>query len=122
MIAALPLSYLVLKLGGPAYSVFIVVFAVNFTQMFITWYLIHSYALYSYKELLRRVYWPCGIVTVLGIVFPFTIIYLMKDGWIRFFLILIGSILINVIIIGLVGLTAAERHKIKSIVQQKIHQ
>ena len=36
MIAVLPLSYVVLKFGGPAYSVFFVIFLMNFTQMFIT--------------------------------------------------------------------------------------
>ncbi len=34
MILALPLSYISLKIGYPAYSVFIVIFCVNFIQMF----------------------------------------------------------------------------------------
>ena len=121
MIAALPLSYIVLKIGGPAYSVFLVIFAVNFAQMFVTWYLVHNYAPYSYRELLKRVYLPCFIVSILGIIFPLVVVNLMSDGWLRFIIILVGTLVINLCIIWFAGLTISEKAKIQNMLKQRIH-
>ena len=85
MIMALPLSYVALKLGAPAFSVFIVIFAVNFTQMFWGWMIIHRYEKFSYLDLIKKVYAPTLSITIISIIAPIVISSLMPDGWCRFF-------------------------------------
>ena len=121
MISALPISYIVLKLGGPAYAVFVVLFGVNFVQMIFGWYIIHKYEPYSYLELWKKIYFPCILVSALCLIFPCIIKYTMLDGWRRFIVLLFGSEIISVIVMWSVGLNSIERNKVLSIIKIIFH-
>lgn len=84
MMLALPISYFVLKMGAPAYSAFIVILAVNSTQMFWGWIIIHRYEKYSYIKLIKEVYAPALCITVISIIAPILIHSFLEEGWIRF--------------------------------------
>jgi O-antigen/teichoic acid export membrane protein len=120
MIMALPISYVFLKLGLPAYSVYIAIFIVNFIQMFYTWWLIHRYVAYSYRELLKKVYIPTVAITILSLI-PSSIVHmLMNDGWIRFLTHLIVTEVSLFFLVFIIGLSKSEREKVIIFVNNKI--
>ncbi len=120
MISSLPISYLLLKMGLPAYSTFLAIFAVNFIQMFFTWWLLHHYVYYSYKTLLLKVYYPTIIITLFVSIIPVLLINMMEEGLLRFLLILFLSEIVLLILSYYIGLTNSERIKLRTLAISKI--
>lgn len=121
MMLALPLSYVALKMGAPAYSVFIVIFIVNFTQMFWGWMIVHRYVPFSYFTLFRNVYQPTIIVTLCSLIIPFMIITTMEQGWIRFFVLCMLSEIAILLSVFYIGIDSADRTKCLQIIKSKIN-
>lgn len=120
MMMALPLSYVVLKMGAPAYSVFIVIFVVNLIQMFWGWYIIHRYEKYSYWYLIRTVYLPTFFITIIGVIAPISISWYMDDGWKRLIVLTLTTVLVILVSTYLIALNSDERHKLKEYISKKI--
>lgn len=121
MIAALPISYIVLKMGAPAYSVFLVIFAVNFTQMFWGWYIVHRYEKFSYLLLIKKVYIPTIIITILCVLPPYFINTTMEQGWYR---LIILTVIIEVVLLlstYYIALNKEERHNLIIFIKRKIN-
>lgn len=121
MIMALPISYIVLKLGYPSYSVFIVLIIINIIVTFNGWLIVHSYSPFSIRMFFVDVVFPCLFVCVLSMVIP-TILLLsgMKDGWIRFIALCVSTELALIIIVFCVGLKSEERVELLSFVRSKL--
>lgn len=122
MISSLPIAYVLLKIGLPAYSAFLAIFAVNFIQMLFTWWLLHHYVYFSYKTLILKVYYPTIFITLLVSIIPFFLINMLEDGWLRFLLIIILSEFSLLILSYYIGLTANERFKFRALAISKIKQ
>lgn len=120
MIASLPIGYILFKLGSPAYSVFLVILAIEVVGMFAIWWLIHTYEYFPYRQLFTKVLVPCGIVTFLTLLLPTCILYFLEDGWLRFCLILLASEISLSLSALYVGLNKEERTRIFSLVKNKI--
>ena len=97
MILALPISYIVLKIGAPAYSAFIVILVINSIQMLWGWIIIHRYEKYSYIRLIKDIYVPVLFITGISVVAPFIIHNSFEQGWLRF-LILVS---VSEVVIGI---------------------
>lgn len=120
MICALPLSYVALRLGAPAYSVFIVIFCVNFTQMFWGWMIVHRYVTFPYSKLVRKVYVPTVSITLISIIAPLLISHFMTQGWIRLFVLGIVTEIILLVAVYLIALGKEEKALVHNFVQHKI--
>lgn len=120
MISALPLSYFVLKMGAPAYSVFIVIFVMNLTQMFWGWMIVHRYESFPYLEMVRRVYVPTMIITFIGIFPPLMICEVMCQGWARIIVLTIVTEVFIMIPSFYIVLDKSDRKKILGFVKSKI--
>ena len=120
MILALPLSYVVLKFGAPAYSVFIVIFAMNLTQMFWGWIVVHRYVPFSYEHLIKKVYYPTVVITILSVIIPVCIVKTLQPGLGR--LILLTICVESVILIStyIIALNAEERQTARSFIKNKL--
>lgn len=112
MIAALPIGYVVLRFGFPAYSVFVVILVMNLVSHVISWGIVYRYVKFSINELLRVVYFPCLRVTLLSVIPPLLIVRWMESGWPRFFLLLGVTEIVYVFIIYWIGFSASERETI----------
>lgn len=121
MISSLPISYILLKLGLPAYSAFLSVFAVNLIQMFFGWWLLHHYEPYSYKHLIKDVYIPTIVITILAMIVPIIIINMMETGWVRFIVLLISTESVVLVLTYFIGLKKDEKNKIKQFISNKIN-
>lgn len=120
MISTLPLSYIVLKMGAPAFSVFIVIFVVNLTQMFWGWMIVHRYERFSYTNLIKQVYVPTMLITGVGIVAPLLIKDLMLQGWQRFVVLIIVTEIFILIPSYFIALNKSERNKLRNLLMNKI--
>ena len=120
MICALPLSYVALKLGAPAYSVFVVIFAVNFTQMFWGWMVVHRYVVFSYKKLIRKVYVPTISITVIAVVVPLLFTHYMPQGWVRFIVLGCCTELVILASVYFIALSKNDRKVAFSFMRNKI--
>lgn len=122
MISALPVSYLLFKLGMPPYWAFVTIFFTNSLQQLTTWIVIHSYVRYHYRDLLKKVYLPIAIVTVLGLMAPMVIHHLMPQGWLRFIVLLFVFELLLAACVYTVALTKSERRTLHHFIQSRIHE
>lgn len=120
MIASLPIGYILFKLGCPAYSVFLVILAIEVVGMFAIWWLIHTYEYFPYRQLFTKVLVPCGIVTFLTLLLPTCILYFLEDGWLRFCLILLASEISLSLSALYIGLSKDERTRVFSFVNSKL--
>ena len=120
MISALPISYILLRLGLPEYVPFLVIFCVNFIQMFFTWWLLHEYERFSYWDLIRKVYIPTISVTILSVIVPIFVKCSLTAGWGRFFVLLLSSESIILTLIFFIGLNNEERQKLFVFINQKL--
>lgn len=121
MMMALPLSYVALRLGAPAYSVFIIIFFVNLTQMFWGWMVVHRYVKFSYQQLIKMVYVPTILITFLSVIAPTIISMTLEPGWIRFIVLSIVSEIIILVLVFYIALNADERQKTLAFVRKKIN-
>jgi len=121
MIASLPIGYIFFKFGCPAYTVFLVILAIEVVGMFAIWWLIHNYEYFPYRDLFSKVLVPSGIVTLITISLPLYIINNYDDGWIRFLSICMISEVLLLISALYVGLNSEERGRLFSFVRNKLN-
>ncbi len=120
MILSLPISYAILKMGAPAYAVFIVLVIINITVMIDAYFIVYSYVHFNIRELLVGAVLPCVLVGACSVIVPTAIVYLMEDGWQRFIILSLLTEVVLMILILYVGITRAERKKIVSWIQTKM--
>ena len=120
MVMALPISYVALRLDAPAFSVFIVIFVVNFTQMFWGWMIVHRYVKFSYIVLFRQVYIPTILVTICSLIPPSIIVAMIDYGWLRFVILCMLSEIGILLSVFYIGFSKEDRVKCLQIVKSKI--
>ena len=120
MIATLPIGYVLFKIGIPAYSVFLVIFAVEIVGMFAIYWLIHNYEYFPYLDIFRKILIPSTAVTLLTVALPLYIINFMEDGWLRLILVCVSSEITLVLSAFYIGLNKSERSRIISLAKNKL--
>ena len=119
LLLIVPISYVALLMGAPAYSVFIVHFVMECVAQFFRMFLLRKLINLPISAYLKHIYLPVFVVIISSSIIPIYIHNLMSSGFIR--LIVVGGI--SVISVSLtvlyIGLTSSERSfiydKIKTI-------
>lgn len=109
LISILPVSYVVLKLGCPVYSVFIVHFCLEgFTQV-VRLFMVRKRLQLSIRKYAVAVYVPILLVTICSLLLPFGVYSVMEPGWGRF--VSIGCTCVASVLVAswTLGLTRFER-------------
>ena len=109
LLLILPISYIVLKMGAPAYSVFIVHFCVESVAQFARMYMLRNMIDLPLWSYVKNIYLPIMGVVLLSVVLPMLVYNNMQEGIIR--LLTVGmTCVISVAITSLfVGMTRNER-------------
>ena len=84
LLLILPISYIVLKMGAPAYSVFIVHFCVESVAQFARMYMLRNMIDLPLLSYVKNIYLPIMGVVALSIVLPMLVYNNMQEGIIRF--------------------------------------
>lgn len=105
----LPISYIVLRLGAPAYSVFIVHFCVESVAQFARMYMLRNMINLPMLSYLKNIYIPIVGVVISSLILPVLVYTQMDEGFIR--LVAVGTVsVISVAIFSLIiGMTRNER-------------
>lgn len=120
MIATLPIGYVLFKLGCPAYSIFLAIFAIEIISVFAMYWLIHRYEYFPYWYVFTKILLPCGLVTLCTIILPTLITNLMEDGWCRLFTVGFSTEISLLLSALYLGLNKEERTRFFSFIQNKL--
>lgn len=109
LLMILPISYVVLRLGAPAYSVFVVHFCVELIAQAARMYMLRSLINLPVRAYLRHIYAPVIIVASISCIMPLYVHNLMSEGVMRFLIVGITCVFSVGISAFLLGLTKDER-------------
>lgn len=121
LLMILPISYICLQLGLPAYSVFIVHFMMESLTQIVRMFLLRPLIGIRIRDYFRYIYIPVFLVITVSVVLP-TLVYLnMEDTVIRFFIVGIVSVLSVSLTAYTLGLSSNERLFVKAKVLGLLH-
>ena len=105
----LPISFVCLKFGCPAYSVFIVHFVMESIAQFARMVMLRPLIGIRIRDYVKNIYARVMSVVTLSFVAPLVVYLNMPDTVLRFFTVCIVCVLSVGIIVYAVGLSSAER-------------
>lgn len=109
LLTILPISYVVLKLGAPAYSVFIVHFCVESVAQFARMYMLRELISLPLRAYLRNIYLPVISVVIISCIFPIYVHTQLTESFNTLLLVTAISLISVVVTTAFIGLTKEER-------------
>lgn len=109
MISILPISYIILRLGCPAYSVFIVHFCIEAITQIARLFMVRNRLHLSIRKYLQKVYIPITWVVLLSCILPIWLHASIDCNLPRFFTVCIVSVLSVAFVAFFIGLSKSER-------------
>lgn len=113
--SVLPIAWFSLRMGGTAESVF---YAMIFTSIIvqpISLILLHKVFEYSYTEYMKKVIFPCVMITILSPVLPFVISHIMTPSLLRLILVGGSSVISCILSVYLYALDKSEKEYINAL-------
>ena len=107
LLTILPISYIVLKLGAPAYSVFIVHFCVEAVAQFSRMFMLRKLINLSLWQYMKNIYIP--IICTVAVILPIVVHMQFEEGWLRFIVVGFTCVLSVGISAFFIGFTKNER-------------
>lgn len=120
LIAIVPVSYIVLKAGAPAESVFIVYLAIEIIAVIARLYIARDILKFSLRKFTKYVIAHSITVIILGALPPFLLHITMPDGYIRFTIVILCGGITSIASIYLFGLSQSERLIINKTIRNKL--
>lgn len=114
LLSILPLSYLVLKLGGSPSSVFVVHLSVCIVAFIVRLYIIRPMIKLSLSNYVRRVVFPCLSVTLAALAGPFVLKLYLGAGILSFLAVCLVSLFSVALASYCLGLNVSEREFLQS--------
>lgn len=121
LLLILPISYLCLKMGCPAYSVFIVHFLIESVTQVARMILLRPLIGLRIRDYFIYIYKPVLIVVGVSVILPSIFYYSMNSGLLRVFTVLLMCVMSIAVTTYLLGLSANERSFVKSKVMAVFH-
>lgn len=109
LLMILPISYILLRIGCPAYTVFIVHFGIEFTAQIARMIMLRPLINIGIHDYIRNIYAKISLVVVVATIIPGVIYFNLDDTIARFFIVCLISALSVVITAYTLGLTRHER-------------
>lgn len=121
MMTILPTAYIVLRFGGPAWTVFVVYLVVTFLSFILVLYISLPLIGMKFKYFLNMVIKPCFGVLVLSLVVPIAMKFFGESGLLYSLLTIAATILSTLLFGYLVGVNREEKQLIKVYLLKKLH-
>lgn len=109
LLMILPISYIALKLGAPAYSVFIVHFFVESVAQFSRMYMLRKLINLPMWQYMKNIYIPIVTTVAVAIILPIIVRMQVEEGWLRFIAVGFTCVLSVGISTFFIGFTKHER-------------
>ena len=114
MLTILPISYIVLKMGGAPWSVFVVYLIIAVISFFVALYLVLPQIELVFSDYIRYAIMRCVLVMILSLIVPFLIKTLIESGsWVAILNIIL-TVITTTVFSYVFGLEVQEREKVKS--------
>lgn len=113
LLLILPISYIVLKLGAPAYFVFLVHLFIEITAQIARMYMLRNLIHIRMSDYIKNIYFPISITVLIAIIPPCLILFYLNEGWVRFIMVFFISLFSVGLSTFFVGLTKKERNFFK---------
>lgn len=125
LLMILPISYVCLKLGLPAYSVFIVHLVLETTDLFVRMFLLRGMIGMSVRAYIRKVVYVISPVLLFSYIPPFIVYQLLDDSFLSFVVVCSISLFSSLLSVYYLGLASNERifvkEKVKSVILKIKH-
>lgn len=112
LILNFPFSWIILKLGAPAYSVMIVAIIVTLTAAIARLFIIKKLVLFSIKQFLTKSVLPCTYVSFLAAILPLVIVMNAEGNFFRLCTTTCISVISTGICVLMVGMSKSERESL----------
>lgn len=109
LLTILPISYVFLKMGFPAYSVFVVHFCVEILAQLFRMILLRDLISLPLSAYLKNIYFPVACVVLVSVVIPIAVHSMLEEGFVRFLVVGFISVLCVGASVYMIGLTKNER-------------
>lgn len=113
-LSSLPVAYYSLKMGYPPNSVFGISFVFTFLMQVISLFILRSIISFSLSKYVKKVIFPFVLFVSLSFSIPLIPCHMMREGFLRFFVVSVVSILISSLSFYWVGLDNKEKALINS--------
>lgn len=120
LIAILPLSYLCLKFGMPAFSVFIINLIIEAIALIVRLVIVKHLMEFSIKNFFRQVIVTNLYVIIPSVVLPLFLYLNIEECYTRLFAVFLSSVITTLLMIWLVGLDIGEKDYMKQFVVKKL--
>ena len=112
----IPVSWILLLMGTPAYSVLIVAFILTFIVFIVRLLILKRLIDFSIRQFFKMVLLPVCVISIISAILPIIIYYLLVQSILRLFLITSISVISVCLFSYYIGLNRDERQKVRSIV------
>ena len=109
LLTILPISYILLKLGAPAYSVFIVHFCVETVAQFSRMFMLRKLINLPLWQYMKNIYIPIICTVAVAVILPILVRMQFEEGWLRFIVVGFTCVLSVGISAFFIGFTKNER-------------
>ena len=109
LLTILPISYILLKLGAPAYSVFIVHFCVETVAQFSRMFMLRKLINLPLWQYMKNIYIPIICTVAVAVILPILVRMQFEEGWLRFIVVGLTCVLSVGISAFFIGFTKNER-------------
>ena len=109
LLCNLPVSYIALKLGAPAYSVMIISVCMTFLAFVLRLFIVKRLTSMSIVQFLLKTALPCMVVSIISAVVPCFIRIKLYEGWGSFFFVIFISVLCTSLSVLFIGMSKIER-------------
>ena len=110
LLTIVPISYIVLKFGAPAYSVFIVHFCIESVAQFSRMFMLRKLIDLPMMSYLKNIYIPIFATVAIAVIIPLLVQSQMDQGWLRFIVVGITCVFSVGLSAFAIGLTKSERN------------
>ena len=109
LLTILPISYILLKLGAPAYSVFIVHLCVEAVAQFSRMFMLRKLINLPLWQYMKNIYIPISCTVAVAVILPILVRMQFEEGWLRFIVVGFTCVLSVGISAFFIGFTKNER-------------
>lgn len=120
VLLTLLLSYILLRIGFPAQSVFWTMIGILFMAHFIRLKIVNGFLQFSYKDYFKKSILPFMAVLLLTCLILSFIHQQMGEGWLRFFTIVLLSFSVVVLFFYYIGLDSKEKLMVQSLLTKNL--
>ena len=117
IISIIPVSLLVLYLGAPPSSVFIISIIISCINQAVCLFLLKQIFEYSIRNYAKRVIVPCLLVCVVGPILPFLLSSTLPQSFFRLMIVVISSVVVVSLLSYFIVFDTKEKELIKSLVR-----